>query len=141
VRSSLAEAESGGKEVSVVNPAAKSPQPRPAPGRDQQEAIRRRAEEIYIRNGRVADHDWKNWVQAEQEIMAESARPTTRKAIVVKVNGEQYIGEYNQRSSEGYVPGEFGPGDSVTIRFRGDKMLVLRPTGKVLETTLVKEAG
>ena len=124
-----------------MNTAAKSSQPWPAPTRDQQEAIRRRAEEIYIRNGRIPGHDWENWVQAEQEIMAESARPTTRKAIVVKVNGAQYIGEYNPRSSEGYVPGEFGPGDSVAVRFRGDKMLVLRPNGKILETTLVKEAG
>jgi len=29
----------------------------------------------------------------------------------------------------------------VTVRFHGDKMLVKRPNGKILETTIVKKIG
>jgi hypothetical protein len=105
---------------------------------DLQEAIRRRAEEIYIRNGKIPGHDLENWAQAEQEILRESGDPTPRTAIVVKVNGAAYVGEYNPASSD-YQPGEFGPGVTVPVRFRGNKMLLLRPNGKVLETTIVKK--
>lgn len=124
-----------------MNAAAKTPQPWPTPPADQHEAIRRRAEEIYIRNGRIPGRDLENWAQAEQEILRESAEPPTRKAIVVKVNGAQYVGEYNPAFSGGYLPGEFGPGATVPVRFLGDKMFVQRPNGKILETTIVKKTG
>ena len=116
--------------------------PNPWPRPDQREAIRRRAEEIYIRNGRVPGRDLENWAQAEREILRESAEPPARRtAIIVKVNGTEYFGEYIAASSDGYHPGEFGPGVSVTVRFHGDKMLVKRPNGKILETTIVKKVG
>jgi hypothetical protein len=124
-----------------MNAAAKTPQPWPTPPADQHEAIRRRAEEIYIRNGRIPGRDLENWAQAEQEILRESAEPPTRKAIIVKVNGAQYVGEYNPASSDGYLPGEFGPGATIPVRFLGDKMFVQRPNGKILETTIVKKIG
>lgn len=122
-----------------MNAAADTPNPWPTSPRDHQEAIRRRAEEIYIRNGRIPGRDLENWAQAEQEILRESAESATRKAIVVKVGDAQYVGEYNPESCDGYVPGEFGPGASVPVRFRGGKMQILRPNGKVLETTIVKK--
>jgi hypothetical protein len=118
--------------------AVANPQPWPNPLRDQHEAIRQRAEEIYIRSGRIPSRDMENWAQAEQEIRRESAKPAIRRAIVVKVEGGQYIGQYNLESSEGYVPGEFGTGAPVPVRFHGDKMFVKRPNGKILETTIVK---
>lgn len=125
-----------------MNAAATTPQPWPTTPVDRQEAIRRRAEEIYIRNGRIPGRDNENWAQAEQEIMRELAGDVPRKtAIVVRVNGEEYVGEYDSESADGYVPGEFGAGASVPVRFRGDKMLVLRPNGKVLETTIVQKNG
>jgi hypothetical protein len=118
--------------------AAKTPWPtRPA---DRNEAIRRRAEEIYIRNGKIPGRDLENWAQAEQEILRESAEPRVRRtAVVVRVDGSEYVGEYNPEVSDDYRPGEFGPGASVPVRFHGDKMLVLRPNGKVLETTIVNQ--
>jgi hypothetical protein len=123
-------AQSGG--IPVMNAAAQAPT-------DLQEAIRRRAEEIYIRNGKIPGHDLENWAQAEQEILRESSAPAPRRtAIIVKVNGAAYVGEYDPASSD-YQPGEFGPGITVPVRFRGDKMLLLRPNGKVLETTIVKK--
>jgi hypothetical protein len=104
-----------------------------------QEAIRRRAEEIYIQNGRVPGRDTQNWAQAESEIMAEAAGGKPRAAVVVKVNGVQYVGEYRPESSEGYVPGEFGTGSSVTVRLQGDRMFIRRPNGKILETRIVRK--
>ena len=125
-----------------MNAAANNPQPWPNTPVDRQEAIRRRAEEIYIRNGRIPGRDNENWAQAEQEIMLELAGEAPRKtAIVVRVDGEEYVGEYAPESADGYVPGEFGTGASVPVRFRGNKMLVLRPNGKVLETTIVTKNG
>jgi len=115
----------------IMNAAAQAPT-------DLQEAIRRRAEEIYIRNGKIPGHDLENWAQAEHEIMREFTEPAPRRtAIVVKVNGAAYVGEYDPASSD-YQPGEFAPGVSVPVRLRGNKMQLLRPNGKVLETTIVK---
>lgn len=109
---------------------------------DLQAAIRRRAEEIYIRGGRVPGRDMENWSQAEREIMSElSERPAPRKAIVVKVEGVQYLGEYDPALSGGYTPGEFVAGTPVPVRFDGDRMFVKRPNGKELETRIVKKVG
>jgi hypothetical protein len=107
---------------------------------DQHPAIRRRAEEIYIRNGRVPGRDLENWAQAEREILAESL-PAGRAAIIVKVNGTEYVGEYNPSSADGYRPGELGKGAPVPVRFRGNKMFIRRPNGKVLATTIIKKLG
>jgi|SRR5579862_8396345 hypothetical protein len=105
------------------------------------EAIRRRAEEIYIRSGKVPGRDVENWAQAEQEIRREAAGATPRKAVVVRVNGVQYFGEYHPDDCDGYQPGELGKGKVVPVRFAGNKMFVKRPNGKELETTIVKKIG
>jgi hypothetical protein len=119
--------------------AAANPKPWPNSLQDLQQSIRRRAEEIYFRNGKIPGRDLDNWAQAEQEILRESAQGRTRKtAIVLRVSGNEYIGEYNAESSDGYRPGEFGLGAFVPVRFHGDKMFVKRANGKVLETTIVK---
>ena len=120
--------------------AAHTPQPSPTSLFDRHEAIRRRAEEIYIRNGSIPGRDTENWAQAEQEISLEFSA-SHKTAIVVRVNGEEYVGEYDLESADGYVPGEFGTGSSVPVRFHGSKMLVLRPNGKVLETKIVRKNG
>ena len=105
---------------------------------DLHEAIRRRAEEIYIQSGRIPGRDAQNWSQAEREIWEEAAKQGRRSAIVLKVNGARYVGEYSPESSDGYVPGEFSLGSYVAVRFEGDKMFVKRANGKELETRIVK---
>jgi hypothetical protein len=120
---------------------SKSQNSPPAPA-DLHEAIRRRAEEIYYHNGRIPGRDMENWSQAEKETLAEHAAHSTRRtAVVVKVNGVQYVGEYDPASSDGYVPGELGSGAAIPVRFVGDKMFVKRPNGRELETTIVKKIG
>ncbi|HEY1678744.1 MAG TPA: DUF2934 domain-containing protein [Candidatus Sulfotelmatobacter sp.] len=106
-----------------------------------QAAIRRRAEEIYVRSGRIAGRDLKNWEQAEREIRQETTEEQFRRAVVVRVHGVQYIGEYEQASAQGYAPGEFGEGMTIPVRFAGEKMFVTRPNGMELETTIVKKVG
>lgn len=117
--------------------AARASNPWPTPTGSLQEAIRRRAEEIYVRSGKIPGHDLENWAQAEQEIQQESAKPVLRHAIVVRVKGTQYVGEYTPSSSGDYQPGEFTPGSPVPVVFQGEKMFVKRPNGKILETILV----
>jgi Protein of unknown function (DUF2934) len=125
-----------------MNAAAKTPDLQPVSPADQHETIRRRAEEIYIRNDRAPGRDAENWAQAEQEILREAAlAPRRRTAIIVRVDGVEYVGEYNSASCDGYAPGEFGAGVSVPVRFHGDKMFVKRRNGKILETTIVKKTG
>ena len=106
---------------------------------DLHDAIRKRAEEIYIQSGRIPGRDLANWAQAEREILA--AVPKRRLAVVVKVDGVQYICEYRPESSDGYVPGEFMAGAAVPVRFDGEKMFIKRPNGKILETTVVQKIG
>jgi hypothetical protein len=110
---------------------------------DVREAIRRRAEEIYVWSGKVPRHDLENLALAEEQIKSEiGARPApARRAVVVRVDGVEYLGEYLQELSDGYVPGELGTGIAVFIRFDGDKMFVKRPNGKELETVNVKKVG
>ena len=105
-----------------------------------QEAIRKRAEEIYLESGRIPGRDLENWSRAEQEIMRQVATYSARrKAVIVRVNGVQYVGEYQPESCDGYLPGEFGTGASVPVRFEGEKMFVRRPDGRELETTIVQK--
>ncbi len=113
--------------------------PRPTTPAELHEAIRRRAEEIYFRNGCIPGRDLENWNLAEKEILGESTQP--RKAILVKVDGIQYVGLYNPASAGGYTPGEFAPGSRLPVRFEGDKMFVRRPNGRELETTIVQKVG
>jgi len=108
---------------------------------DRHEAIRRRAEEIYIRNGRIPGCDVENWIQAENEILRETASPSHRSAVAIKVNGVYYVGEYWVDAAAGYAPGEFASGDPVAVRFEGDKMFVRRKSGGDLETRIVKRIG
>ncbi len=106
-----------------------------------QDAIRKRAEEIYVRSGRIAGRDLENWSQAEAEIAREAGKSMRRTAIVVDVDGVQYVGEYRSESSDGYQPGEFGLGQDISIRFERDKMFLKRLNGKELETTIVDKIG
>src|SRR5579863_10327937 len=122
------------------------PQPWPTPPPDQHELIRRRAEEIYFRNGRIPGRDLENWAQAEREIAQEIAeraavRSSHRTAVVVTVGGMKYVGEYDAATCDGYHPGEFAKGHPVPVRFDGDKMFVKRPNGKELETRIVKKSS
>ena len=121
---------------------AKSSKTRLPQSSELQDAIRRRAEEIYARNGRVPGHDLENWAQAEREISREKdARSSRRKAVVIKVDGVQYVGEYSLESSDDYAPGEFTSGIPVRVRFDGEKMFLKRANGKELETWIVRKIG
>ena len=109
---------------------------------DLHQAIARRAEEIYIRNGRIPGRDLENWAQAESEILGGLSEAAPRRtAIVVKWDGVQYVGQYDPNSSDGYTPGEFAAGSPVPVRFDGDKMFVKRPNGKQLETTIINRVA
>ena len=108
-------------------------------GAEAQHAISQRAREIYERSGKVAGHDVENWAQAEAEIARENSRLSDRRlALVIRVDGVQYVGEYDLASANGYAPGEFASGDPVPVRFVGNKMLVERRNGQVLETNIAR---
>jgi len=106
-----------------------------------QEAIGRRARDIYEKSGRIAGRDVENWMQAEAEILREQKRAARKSAVVVRVNGVQYVGEYGPASADGYTPGEFAKGDPVPVRFDGDQMFVRRHNGKELATRIVRPVG
>jgi hypothetical protein len=124
----------------LASPAAKPVSSEPSNATSYlQEAIRRRAEEIYERSGQIEGRDVKNWIQAEAEIRSEmqSAAPGNA-AIVVKVDGVKYVGEYNESAADGYAPGEFVIGDPVPVRLQGDWMFVMRRNGKELQTRVIE---
>jgi len=115
--------------------------PRSAAAPDLHEVIRRRAEEIYARNGKLPGCDKANWAQAEAEILQQFSAAPRRTALVVNLEGVQYVGEYNAAGSDGYTPGEFLPGGPVRVRIEGDKMFVIRRDGRELETNIVERVG
>ena len=115
--------------------------PNPAFPADLQDAIRRRAEEIYIQSGRIPGRDVDNWAQAEREMLEQAATRNRRAAIIIRVNGVRYVGEYLPELSDGYVPGEFGVGSSVAVRLEGDRMYIRRSNGKELVTRIVRKNG
>ena len=106
-----------------------------------QEAIRRRARELYSNSGCLAGHDAENWCQAEAEILREASTHPVRRAIVINVNGVVYTGEYEVAHAEGYTAGEWTPGTPVPVRFAGDHLFLRRPNGRELQTTIVKRIG
>lgn len=109
--------------------------------REMEQAIRRRAQEIYESEGKTPGHEVENWLRAEAEVMREVTaalrRPTAH--IVVKVGGARYTGEYDPESSGGYQPGEFDAGQPLRVRFEGDRMYIARPNRAELEARVVKK--
>jgi hypothetical protein len=106
-----------------------------------QEAIRRRATELYQRSGAVEGHDVRNWCQAEAEILRETAAHVTHPAVVVNLEGVVYTGEYDLAAADGYKPGEWKPGDRVPVRLVGDCLFLRRPNGRELQTNVIKRIG
>jgi hypothetical protein len=53
----------------------------------------KRDEQIYLVSGRIPGRDLENWAQAGSEIMLEMDKAQRRTAVVVEVNGVQYVGE------------------------------------------------
>lgn len=130
----------------IAKPAADPNPQAPAPGKlseaELREAMRHRAEEIYEKSGRIPGRDLQNWFMAEAEIRRETATRFARKpAVVVNVEGVQYVGEYDSALASGYIPGEFVAGDPVRVRFESGKMFVIRPNGEHLETTIINRVG
>jgi len=103
------------------------------------EAIRRRATELYRRSGELTGRDQENWYQAEAEITAEFSQQSAHSAVVVKVEGVNYTGEYVRDLADGYKPGEWQSGDPIPVRLSGDKLYLRRPNGHYLETKIVKK--
>jgi hypothetical protein len=106
-----------------------------------QEAIRRRATELYQGTGGVEGQDLENWCQAEAEILREFNTHSVRRAVVVNIQGVVYTGEYESTSADGYTPGEWKSGDAVPVRLAGDKLYLRRSNGQELKTTVVKRIG
>ncbi|MFZ0416510.1 MAG: DUF2934 domain-containing protein [Candidatus Sulfotelmatobacter sp.] len=106
-----------------------------------QEAIRRRATELYQRSGAVEGHDVANWCQAEAEILRETAAHVTHPAVVINLEGVVYTGEYDAAAADGYMPGEWKPGDRVPVRLDGDRLFLRRLNGRELQTNVVKRIG
>jgi hypothetical protein len=105
-----------------------------------QEAIRRRARELFERSGALPGHDLENWYQAEREILQEHRAAPLRHAVMIKFEGVFYTCEYESDSAGGYAPGEWKDGQSVPLRRVGDKLYLRRPNGSELETTITKRS-
>ena len=84
--------------------------PRVRPTIDLHKSTRRRAQEISIRKGRLPGRGRVNWAQAEEEIRAEFEPASRRTAIVMRVSGVRYVGEYARETEEWLPPGKFKPG-------------------------------
>lgn len=106
-------------------------------------AIRRRAEELYERRGRISGHEKEDWLQAEAEVdqAARSAAAPRSGFVVVRIDGVMYTGEYDANHSQDYHAGEWNVGERMPVRFEGDKMYIRRKNGSELKTSIVKVGG
>ena len=107
-----------------------------------EEAIRRRAQQLFEQRGRIPGHEVEDWLQGEAELARESQASAPGKSafVMVKLDGVTYTGEYDSQHCDGYQPGEFASGAPTQIRFERDKMYIQRPNGKELETKIVKQS-
>ncbi len=106
-----------------------------------QDAIRRRADELFRRDGEAPGRDLEHWCQAEAEIIREFSLQQARSAVVVSVDGVVYTGEYDSANADGYTVGEWKAGDPVPVRMEGEKLFLRRRNGHYLETIIVKRVG
>jgi Protein of unknown function (DUF2934) len=102
-----------------------------------EDAIRRRAEQLYEQRGRTPGHEIEDWLQAEADVLKEAA--PTPAYVIVRFEGTTYTGEYDRKCADGYTPGEFRPGSSIEIRFDSDQMFVKRSNGRELQTRIVRK--
>ena len=92
-----------------------------------QEAIRRRATELFQRGGAAEGHDAENWYQAEAEILRESAGNPPRRAVVVNVRGVVYTGNTNP-ARRWLHSRRMKPGDPVPVRLAATNSTSAAPT-------------
>jgi hypothetical protein len=105
-----------------------------------EDAIRRRAQQLFEQRGRVPGHEVEDWLQAEADLRRESEAPAKAAFVLVKLEGVGYTGEYDPQHCDGYQPGEFAASAPTRIRIEQDKMFIQRPNGKELETRIVKRS-
>jgi DUF2934 family protein len=101
-----------------------------------EDAVRRRAQQMFEQRGRIPGHEVEDWLRAEAELRRESASRNSAH-VLIKLDGVNYTGEYDPTNCDGYHPGELAPGTRTRIRLVQDKMFIQRPNGKELETTIV----
>lgn len=125
-----------------------------------EEAIGRRARELYELSGRVAGNDLHNWLQAEAELTGKIAKqqkpsddkdvaqivhpspgPVNRKPALfnVKVDGVLYTLEYDSNHCDAYRPGMLKKGQPLELRLEDNKLYVKLPDSKELETKIIKK--
>ena len=128
-----------------------------------EEAIARRARELYELRGRVEGHDLEDWLQAEAEMTGKIAKqekpsddtrraeqivqppapaaPVNRKPAFfnVKVDGVLYTVEYDSNHCDSYRPGMLKRGQPLQLRLEEDKLYVKLPNSKELETKVIKK--
>ncbi len=80
-------------------------------------------------------------ILSEAEMIREFTTQSGCGAIVVNVEGVVYTGEYEFMTAYGYAPGEWEAGASIRVRLAGDKLILQRPNGCELQTTIVKRIG
>ena len=128
-----------------------------------EEAIGRRARELYDLRGRVEGHDLEDWLQAEAELTGKiekqekpshektcvegtewpspPAAPANRKPAFfnVKVDGVLYTVEYDSNRCDSYNPGMLKKGQPLQLRLEDNKLYVKLPNNQELETKVIKK--
>lgn len=108
---------------------------------DLEQAIRRRAQELYQQRGCVDGHQLEDWLQAEAEIRARHSSASDFARIALNIGAFRYVGEYNTALSGDYHRGEFKAGDPIHVRFAGDRLFLRRPNGVELEIRIIEKTA
>lgn len=111
----------------------------PNRSKELQEAIRKRAREIWEESGRIPGRDSQNWLRAEEDVLrAWTPRQRSQPAIQVRVGEKIYTATYDPGLAGGYIPGEFKPGDPVELRFEAGELFLKRRSGQEFQARIIR---
>jgi hypothetical protein len=105
-----------------------------------QQAIVRRARELWEKRGRIDGHANEDWTQAEAEIREQLAasRDASSAFLAVKCHAFVYTCRYD-RNCVAYRPGDFAPGDPIRFRVTDGKLFLKLTDSRELETTIIRK--
>jgi hypothetical protein len=105
-----------------------------------QQAIVRRARELWEQRGRIDGYATEDWAQAEAEIREQLAASRDASPAFLSVQSQAFVYTCRyDRNCVAYRPGDFAPGDPIRFRVADGKLYLKLTDSHELETTIIRK--